>query len=191
MVAHHQHVEVFVERVAGVWAGGVSAAGQHVGLAADLDDVGGVAAAGPLGVEGVDGAAADGTDRVFHKAGLVEGVGVDAHLHVKAVGHREAAVDRGWGGAPVFVELEAAGAGAHLLFDRFGSGGVAFAVKAEVHRQPLGGLQHAGQVKGARGAGGGVGAGGRAGAAPQQGCNTAGQGRFDLLRADEVDVGID
>ena len=120
VVAHHQHVEVLLERVAGVGAGGVGAAGQHVGLAADLDDVRGVAAAGSLGVKGVDGAAADGADRVFHKAGLVEGVGVDAHLHVEAIGHREAAVDRGWGGAPVFVQLEAAGAGPHLLLDRFG-----------------------------------------------------------------------
>ena len=144
VVAHHQHVEVLLERVAGVRAGGVGAAGKHVGFAADFDDVGGVTAAGPFGVKGVDGAAADGADRVFHKAGLVEGVGVDAHLHVEAVGHRQAAVDRGWGGAPVFVQLEAAGAGAHLLLDRFGGGGVALAVEAQIHRQALGGLQHAG-----------------------------------------------
>ena len=41
------------------------------------------------------------------------------------------------------------------------------------------------------GAGGGIGPGGGAGAAPQEGGDAAGQGGFDLLRADEVDVGVD
>jgi hypothetical protein len=91
VVAHHQHVEVFLERVAGVGPGGVGAAGQHVGLAADLDDVGGMAAASPFGVEGVDGAALDGGDRVFNEAGFVEGVGVDADLHIHPIGHRQTA----------------------------------------------------------------------------------------------------
>ena len=43
----------------------------------------------------------------------------------------------------------------------------------------------------AGGAGGGVGAGGRAGAAADHGGDAAGDRVFDLLRADEVDVGID
>ena len=46
-------------------------------------------------------------------------------------------------------------------------------------------------MEGAGGAGGGVGAGGRAGAAAQQGGDATGQGRFDLLGADEMDVGVD
>ena len=115
VVAHHQHVEVLLQRVARIGAGWVGAAGQHIGLPADANDVGGVATAGPFGVEGVDGAAGDGADRVLHEAGLIEGVGVDAHLHVELIGHREAAIDRRRGGAPVLVQLEAAGTGADLF----------------------------------------------------------------------------
>ncbi len=99
---------------------------------------------------------------------------MDAHLHVEAVGHRQAAVDRRRRGAPVLMQLEGAGAGADLLLDRLRGGGVALAEEAQVHGQPLGRLQHAGQVEGAWGAGGGVGARRRPGAAPQQGGHATG-----------------
>ena len=42
--------------------------GSTFGRPADLDDVGRVAAAGALGVEGVDGAALEGRDRVLDEA---------------------------------------------------------------------------------------------------------------------------
>ena len=174
VVAHHQHVEVLLQGVARVGARRVGGAGQHVGFAADANDVGGVATAGPFGVEGVDRAAGDGADRVLHEARLIEGVGVDAHLHIELIGHREAAIDRRRGGAPVLVQLEAAGPGADLFFQGSRGAGVALAEEAQVDRQPLGGLEHAGQVEGAGGAGGGVGAGGRARAAAQQGGNATG-----------------
>jgi len=88
VVAHHQHVEVLLERVAGVGPGGIGAARQHIRFAADLDDVGGMATTGPFGMKGVDRASLDGGDRVLDEAGLVQGVGVDAHLHIHAVRHR-------------------------------------------------------------------------------------------------------
>lgn len=50
---------------------------QYVGRAAGLDDVRRVAAAGPLGVMGVDGAALEGGQRVLDEAGFVERVGKD------------------------------------------------------------------------------------------------------------------
>ncbi len=150
-----------------------------------------MAAAGPLGMEGVDRAAANGPNRVLHEARLVEGVGVDAHLHVVAIGDAEAAVDRRRGGAPVFMQLQGAGSGADLFLQSLWGAGIALAKEAQVDRQTLRRLQHSGQVKGARGAGGGVGAGGRAGAAPQQGGHPGGQGRLNLLGADEVNMGID
>ena len=59
---------------------------QDVCYAADLDDGRGRAAARTFGVEGVDGAAADGANRVFDKPRLVQRVAVDAHLHIQAIG---------------------------------------------------------------------------------------------------------
>ena len=72
------------------------------------------------------------------------------------------------------MQLQAAGAGAHLFFQRFRGAGVAFAKKTQVHRQAFSGLEHPPDVEGAGGAGGGVGAGGRSGAATHQGGDAAG-----------------
>ena len=191
VVAHHQHVEVLLERVARVGPGGIGAAGQHIGFTANADDVGGMAAASAFGVEGVNRAAFDGGDGVFHKPRLIEGVGVDADLHIEAIGNAQTAIDRRWCGAPVLMQFEAAGAGTHLLIKGLRGAGIALAEKAQIHRQAIGGLQHAADVKCPWRAGGGVGACGWAGAAPQQRGDPAGDRRFDLLRADEVDVGVD
>jgi hypothetical protein len=94
-------------------------------------------------------------------------------------------------GAPVFVQLEADGAGLDLLDQRLRQAGVALAGEADVHREGVGGLEHARQVPRTGGARGGVGAGGRAGAAADHGGDAAHQRFFDLLRADEVDVRVD
>ena len=63
VVAHHQHVEVLVDRVDGVRPRRVGRRRQHVRLAARLDDVGRVAAAGAFGVVGVDRAALERRER--------------------------------------------------------------------------------------------------------------------------------
>ena len=88
------------------------------GSAGDADDVGRMAAAGAFGVIGVNGAAGDGRDGVLDEAGFVDRVGVDRHLHIILVGHAQAGIDRGRRGAPILVQLQAAGAGAHLLGQR-------------------------------------------------------------------------
>lgn len=165
--------------------------GQHVGEAAGLDDVRCVAAAGALGVVGVDGAALEGAEGGLDEAGFVEGVGVDRHLDVVALGDLQAVVDRRRGAAPVLVQLQADGAGEHLLLQRQRQAGVALAGEADVHREGVGGLEHPRHVPGTGGAGGGVGPGGGAGAAADHGGDPAHQRLFDLLRADEVDVRVD
>ena len=130
VMADHQHVEVLVDRVDGERPGGVGAGRQDVGQAGDADDVRGVAAAGTLGVEAVDRPALDRRDRVGEEPGLVERVGVDGDLDVVLVGDRQAGVDDGGGGAPVLVELQAAGAGLDLLRERLGQAAVALAQDA-------------------------------------------------------------
>jgi hypothetical protein len=116
---------------------------------------------------------------------------VDGDLRVGLVGHVQAVADGRGRGAPVFVQLEADGARVDLLVQRIGQAGVALAQKAQVHGEGIGRLQHALHVPGAGRAGGGQRAGGGAGAAAQHGGHAAGQGLFDLLRADEVDVAVD
>ena len=60
----------------------------------DLDDIRRVAAAGALGVEGVDGAALEGLYGVLDEAGFVQRIRMQHHLDVVIVGHAEAVIDR-------------------------------------------------------------------------------------------------
>ena len=191
VMADHQHVEMLVERVAGVGPGRIGGRGQDVGQARHLHDVGRVSAARALGVEGVDGAALERADRVLDEAQFVERVGVDHHLHVVVVGDGKAAVDRGRRRAPVLVQLQRAGAGLDLLDQRRGLRGVALAGEAEVHRIRVRRLDHALNVPGAGRAGGGEGAGRGPRAAAQHRGHARHQRLLDLLRADEVDVGVE
>src|SRR5205823_2535907 len=80
VVAHHQHVEVFVDGVDGVGPRRVGRTGQYVRQAAQFDDVRGVAATGALGMKGVDVPALEGGDRVLDKARFVQRVAVDRDL---------------------------------------------------------------------------------------------------------------
>ena len=191
VMADHQHVEVLVERVHREGPRGIGRRGQHVVEPRHPHDVGGVAAAGALGVEGVDGAALEGRDRVLDEARFVQRVGVDHHLHVVVVRDREAVVDGGGRRAPVLVELHRAGAALDLLDEARRRRGIALAGEAEVHREGVGGLDHAGDVPRAGRAGGGEGAGRRSGAAAEHRGHARHQRFLDLLRADEVDVGVE
>ncbi|MPL94808.1 hypothetical protein SDC9_40966 [bioreactor metagenome] len=190
VVAHHQHVEVFLDRVLGVGPRRVGRGRDHIRRRDHAQDVGGMAAARALGVEGVDGAALEGGKRVLDKAAFVQRVGVDHHLHVHRVGHRQAAVDRRGRGAPVLVQLERARPRLHHLLERLGQRGVALAGQRQVHREGLEALQHPADVPRPRGAGGGKRAMRGAGAAAEHRGHARGQRILDLLRADEVDMRI-
>lgn len=85
---------------------------------------------------------------------------MDQALHVELVADGQACVDGGWGRAPVFVELEPAGAGDYLLAEGFGVAVVAFAGDADIDGERVAGLEHLAHVGGA----GGAGCGGCAGA---------------------------
>ncbi len=147
-----------------------------------------MAAAGALGVIGVNRAALERLDRFLDETGFVERVGVNSDLHIELVGDAEAGVDRGGRSAPIFVEFQADGAGQHLVAQRLRRGAVAFAEEAKVDRVGFGGFEHAVQVPPAGRARGGEGAVRRAGAAADQ-CGDAGaDGLVDLLRADEMDM---
>ena len=188
MMAHHQHVEMLVDGVAGERPRRIGRGRQHVLQAGDLDDVRRVAAAGALGVEGVDGAALERRDGVLDEAEFVERVGMDHHLDVVIVGDRQAAVDRRRRRAPVLVQLERTGAGLDHLLERGRARGVALAGKAEIDRERVDRLDHPRHVPGAGRAGRGIGAVRRAGAAAEHRGDAAHQRVLDLLRADEMDV---
>ena len=155
------------------------------------DDIRRMAAARPFGVEGMDSAPANGRQRVFDKPGLVQGIAVQRHLNIHLVGNRQRAVNRGGRRAPVFVNFQADSAGGDLLAQGVRVRAVAFAEQANIDRQRIGGLQHAGDIPRPRCTGGGVGACRRPGAAADHRRHAGDQRLFRLLRADPVDMGVD
>ena len=194
VVAHHQHVEVLVDRVDGVGHRRVGRRlGRKLASPTHAQDVGRVAAAGALGVEGAQRAALGRGDGVLDEAALVERVAVDrrpaCRWHSATV---EAAVDRRRRGAPVFVQLQADRAGLDLLAQRLGTAGVALAEESRgssgSRRRPAAcgrmcsgpGVQVVAKVPVAG-----------PGAAAQHRGHARAQRLVDLLRADEVDVAVD
>ena len=127
MVTDHQHVQMLFQRVDRVGPRRVGRRRDHVCLAADLDDIRRVTATGAFGVEGMNGAALEGGDGVFDKAGLVERIRVDHHLHVHLVGDAQAAIDGGGRGAPVFMQFQRTGPAQNLFIDALRFRGVALA----------------------------------------------------------------
>ena len=106
MVAHHDHVEMFVESVAGVGIGRVGRRRQAVGFAGDADDIWRMAAASALGVVHMNSAAFDCGQRVFEESAFVQRVGMQLDLEIHFIGNRETAIDGGRHGAPVFMDLQ-------------------------------------------------------------------------------------
>src|SRR5207253_1732316 len=93
-------------------------------------------------------------------------------------------------GAPVLVELEPDRSAANLLQEPLRHRGVPLAGEPDVERQIVRGLEHAGDVPGARRAGSGVRPGRRTGAAADPGGDAARHGLERLLRRDEMDVRV-
>ena len=88
------------------------------------------------------------------------------------------------------MQLQTDGTGVDLFVQCIRQRCIAFAQKTQVHGKRISGLQHALQIPRPRCASGGKRAGGRARAATQHGGHTTGQGFFNLLRRDEMDVGV-
>ena len=134
VVTHHEHVEMLVDGVLGVRSRRVRGRREDLLLAADLDDVRGVSAAGALAVVGVNGPPFESLDGFFNAARLVQGVGVDGHGDVVRLGDGEAVVDRGGCGAPVLVEFHADRTGVDDVLQTLRFGGVSLAGECKVER---------------------------------------------------------
>ena len=175
VVADHQHIEMLFERVHRVGPRRVCAGRDHIAQARQLDNVWRMAAARALGMEGMDRTILEGGNRVLDKAGLVQRVGMDHHLHVHVVSDTKATINRGGGRTPVLMQFQRTSSCADLFDQRGGFRRIALAREAEVHREAVGGLQHSAQMPRTGGAGGGVRSGRRTRATAEHRCHTAHQ----------------
>ena len=125
MMANHEHVQMLVERIDRERHRGIRGRRQAVRFAANLDDVGRVPSPGAFGVIGVNRAALERANRILHEARFVDRVGVNRDLHVVFFRHGERAIDCRGSRAPIFMQLQADGAGFDLLAQRRGKRRVA------------------------------------------------------------------
>src|SRR6266481_5831131 len=153
VMSDHYHIERLFKRVHGEGPRRSCRGWDDVWFAADLDDVGGVAATGSFGVKGVNSSSLKGCDCILDKTAFVQCVSVDKNLHIHVIRDGEAAIDGGGGRTPVFMKLEAARASLDLLDEARRSTCVAFTEEAEIHRKSIGGLQHPLDMPGSRRAG--------------------------------------
>jgi len=82
VMAGHDHVEVFVDRVASVWLGWIGGARKDIGMLNKSNHIWGMASTGTFNVIGVDCAAFECRCSAFDKTGFVQGVGVNLALNV-------------------------------------------------------------------------------------------------------------
>ncbi len=190
VMAHHEHVEVLVQRVDRERHRGIRGGRQTIRLAANLDDVRRVTAARAFGVVSVNRASLERANRILDVAGFVDRVGMNRDLHVKLFRHGESAIDCRGSSAPVFVQLQTNCAGLDLLAQRLRRGRISFTQKSQINGKAVGRFQHAMHVPRAWRARGSVSAGGRASAAANQRRQAARKRGLDKLRANKMDVGV-
>ena len=87
MVTHHQHVEMFVDGVAGERPRRIGRGRQHVLQARNFNDVRRMTAAGAFGMEGVNGTALERLHGIFDETGFVQRIRMQHHLDVVIVGN--------------------------------------------------------------------------------------------------------
>lgn len=115
VVAHHQHVEMFVQCVFGVRSGWVCGRGEDVVVLNYTDDVWCMASSRAFGMIGVDGPALEGLDGLLYETRLVQGISMDECLDIVLVTDGQTGVDRCRRATPVFVKFQTADTGLGLL----------------------------------------------------------------------------
>ena len=105
MMTNHQHIQMFFHCIDGIGARGIGRGGQYVWLTADFDNIRGMTATRAFGVIGVNGATLEGSNRIIHKPGFIQGIRVNGNLYIKFIGNRERTINRGGRSSPVFVQF--------------------------------------------------------------------------------------
>lgn len=146
MVAHHEHVEVLVERVTRERPCWVRRRRQHVLVLNDRDDVWGVAASSTFSVVRVNRPTLERGDGRLDEARLVECISVNETLNIQFIADGKACVDSSGCTTPVLVKLETASACCDLLAEGLGSTVVALARDSNVDGEGITSLEHLAHV---------------------------------------------
>ena len=190
MMADHEHIQMLIHRVHRIGHGGVGGRRQHARFTDQAQNIRRMAATRTFGMEGLNGAAANGLDGFLNKTAFIQRVGMDGDLNIHLIRDRKAGINRLRCGAPILMQFQAAGACPDLFFQTRRQRSIPLAEEAKIHRKTLGGLQHALHMPRPGRTGGGECAMRRSGAAAEHGGNAGRQRFFNLLRANEMDMHI-
>ena len=115
---------------------------------------------------------------------------MNGNLHVILIRNIQAVVNHCRRCSPVLMDLQSHGTGFYLFDQRSLIGAVSFSEEAKIHRIFLGSFQHHLKIPRPRSTGCCVCSICRTGSASDHGSDTAVQGTVNLLRADEMNVGV-
>ena len=87
MMAYHEHIQMLIHRIHGVRHGGVGGRRQHTRFTHQAQNIRRMPATGTFGMEGLDGAAANGLDGFLDKAAFIQRVGMDGDLNIHLIRH--------------------------------------------------------------------------------------------------------
>ena len=150
-----------------------------------------MATACAFGVIRVNHPTAHRSDRCLDKPAFIQGIGMNGDLNIHLIRDTQTRIDRLRRRPPVLVEFEPDRARFDLLAQGLGPADVALAGKTDIHRECIRRLQHPLEVPGTRCHSRRIGASGGTGATANHRGDTARQCFVDLLRTNEVNVGID
>ncbi len=126
VMAYHQHVQMFIDGIYRVRAGGIGRCRQYIREGGCADNIRRMAPTGAFCVEGMYYAAVDGLECIFQEAGFIQRIRVDGNLHVQFIGYFQGSIYYGRRSAPVFMNFQPQCACGYLFYQRPGGSAIPF-----------------------------------------------------------------
>jgi len=190
MMAYHQHVQMLIQGIYCIWHSRIGRRWQNISCCCGADDIRCMSSACTFCMICMDRSSANSCKCIFHTAAFIQSICMNGNLYIILICNIQAVIDNCRCCTPVFMDLQSHGTGFYLLDQRSFIRAVSFSKESKVHRIFFCCFQHHTKIPWARCTGSCIGSVCRACSSSDHGCNTAVQCTVDLLRTDEMDMGI-
>ena len=119
VMAHHQHIQMLVNSVAGKWHGRIGRRWQHIFTGCCPYDIRCMTAAGTFCMVSMNRSSLEGRHSILYKSPFVQSICMDGYLHIIAVCYRQTSVNGLWSSPPVLMKFQTAGPGSYLFCQSF------------------------------------------------------------------------
>ncbi|MNC22884.1 hypothetical protein D3C75_708920 [compost metagenome] len=145
-----------------------------------------MSAAGSLSMISMDRPAIYCLQRILQKTRFIKRIRMDGNLDVILIRGLQTGIDCSRGASPILMQLETNRPGLNLLNKRFDKRRISLSGKTDIHRERLRSLQHTHHMPGTRRTRCCLCPCRRPCPSPDHGCNSRGQGRFNLLGTNKM-----